>query len=190
VRDAKDLARRANGCVVRLEHARAREGFASLHPLASGMPSSTLVRTRLPLAVALAALVSAVLNLGVWRAGEAFARMTIGWREVVLFDNRFVAELPGDPEVSLRPRQVLGACWSPAIPTPVARPRLFAHSREVAELVGLTEEDVASPRFAEVFGGNALLPAWSRTRPATAGTSSATGPGSSATAGPSRWARW
>jgi hypothetical protein len=84
VRDAKDLARRANGCVVRLEHARAREGFASLHPLASGMPSSTLVRTRLPLAVALAALVSAVLNLGVWRAGEAFARMTIGWREVVL----------------------------------------------------------------------------------------------------------
>jgi serine/tyrosine/threonine adenylyltransferase len=74
------------------------------------------------------------------------------------FDNRFVADLPGDPEVSLRPRQVLGVCWSPAIPTPVARPRLLAHSREVAALVGFTEEEVTSPRFAEVFGGNGLLP--------------------------------
>ena len=74
------------------------------------------------------------------------------------FDNRFVAELPGDPETSPAPRQVLGACWSPALPTPVAAPRVLAHSREVAALVGLTDADAASPAFADVFGGNALLP--------------------------------
>ena len=74
------------------------------------------------------------------------------------FDNRFVAELPGDPEDSRRRRQVLGACWSAVVPTPVAAPRLLAHAPEVAELLGLSEQDVAAPWFAEVFGGNALLP--------------------------------
>ena len=74
------------------------------------------------------------------------------------FDNRFVADLPGDPETSVRPRQVMGAAWSPAAPTPVPAPRLIAHSPEVAALVGLSADDVAAPWFAEVFGGNGLLP--------------------------------
>ncbi|CAA9334513.1 MAG: UPF0061 protein YdiU [uncultured Gemmatimonadaceae bacterium] len=73
------------------------------------------------------------------------------------FDNRFVAELPGDPERSPRRRQVRAA-WSAAEPTPVAEPRLLAHAREVAELVGFTEADVAAPWFARVFAGNELLP--------------------------------
>jgi uncharacterized protein YdiU (UPF0061 family) len=74
------------------------------------------------------------------------------------FDNLFLAELPGDPDPSPRPRQVFGAAWSPAGPTPVAAPRLLAHSREAAALLGLTESEVASERFARVFGGNELLP--------------------------------
>ena len=78
------------------------------------------------------------------------------------FDNRFVAELPGDPDRSARRRQVLGAAWSPVAPTAVAAPRLLAHAREVAELVGFTEDEVAQPWFAEVFGGNALLPGMER----------------------------
>jgi uncharacterized protein YdiU (UPF0061 family) len=73
------------------------------------------------------------------------------------FDNRFVAELPGDPERSPRRRQVLGAAWSAADPTPVAAPRLVAHAPEVAALVGLTDEDVRAPWFAEVMGGNRLM---------------------------------
>lgn len=73
------------------------------------------------------------------------------------FDNRFVAELPGDPEESRRPRQVYGACWSPVLPTPVAAPRLLAHSPEVAQLLGLSPESLTGPVFAAVFGGNALL---------------------------------
>ena len=72
------------------------------------------------------------------------------------FDNRFVSELPGDPDTSNRRRQVTGAAWSAVEPTPVPEPTLLAHAREVAELVGLTEADVASPEFARVFGGNAL----------------------------------
>jgi uncharacterized protein YdiU (UPF0061 family) len=74
------------------------------------------------------------------------------------FDNRFVAELPGDLGDSRAPRQVLGATWSHATPTPVAAPHVLAHACEVARLVGLSEGDVAAPWFAEVFGGNALLP--------------------------------
>jgi uncharacterized protein YdiU (UPF0061 family) len=74
------------------------------------------------------------------------------------FDNRFVRELPGDPETRNARRQVHGACWSVAEPTPVAAPRLLAHSAEVAALLDLSPADVASPEFASVFGGNALLP--------------------------------
>ncbi len=73
------------------------------------------------------------------------------------FDNAFVRDLPGDPSAAPQSRQVYGAAWSRVGPTPVAAPRLIAHSREVAALVGFTPEDVASSEFAEVFGGNALF---------------------------------
>lgn len=73
------------------------------------------------------------------------------------FDNRFQRELPGDPETGARRREVLGAAWSAVMPTPVAAPRLLAHSAEVAELLGFDPTTIASPEFAEVFGGNALF---------------------------------
>ena len=73
------------------------------------------------------------------------------------FDNAFVRELPGDPEQGPRLRQVEGALHSGVQPTPVAAPRLLAHSAEMAARLGFSEDDVASPEFAEVFGGNALL---------------------------------
>ncbi|MEX2528052.1 MAG: YdiU family protein [Gemmatimonadota bacterium] len=74
------------------------------------------------------------------------------------FDNRFVTELPGDTENSLRRREVFGACWSPVQPTPVTHPRLLAYSEAMAKELDLTEEDIQSPWFAEVFAGNRLLP--------------------------------
>src|SRR5262245_52312727 len=73
------------------------------------------------------------------------------------FDNRFVRELPADPHVGPQRRQVHGALYSVVAPTPVGAPRLVAHSREVAALLGIDEDAVASPEFAQVFGGNALL---------------------------------
>lgn len=74
------------------------------------------------------------------------------------FDNRFVTELPGERELSPRRRQTLGSMWSAAAPSPVATPRLLAHAHEVAGLIGLSDADVATQKFAEVFAGNALLP--------------------------------
>lgn len=74
------------------------------------------------------------------------------------FDNRFVRELPGDPEEGRHVRQVHGACYSRVEPTPVRAPRLLAWSPEVAGLLGLDAADVRDPQFAAVFGGNALLP--------------------------------
>jgi serine/tyrosine/threonine adenylyltransferase len=73
------------------------------------------------------------------------------------FDNRFVSTLPGDTETGSRVRAVHGALHSRAEPTPVAAPRLIAHSREVAALLDISEHDVASTEFAQVFAGNALL---------------------------------
>ena len=72
------------------------------------------------------------------------------------FDNRFVRELPADPEAGPRLRQVHGALFSHVEPTPVAAPRLIAYSPEVAQMLGIDEAAITSPAFAQVFGGNAL----------------------------------
>ena len=72
------------------------------------------------------------------------------------FDNRFIRELPGDPEKGGWPRQV-AALYSRVDPTPVASPRLIAHSAEMAATLGFSPEEVASTRFAEIFAGNAFL---------------------------------
>ncbi len=73
------------------------------------------------------------------------------------FDNRFLRELPGDPETANRPRQVTGACYSRVQPARVVRPQLVAYASEVAEQLDLTQDDIASDDFAQVFAGNRLL---------------------------------
>ena len=73
------------------------------------------------------------------------------------FDNSFVRELPADSDSAVCSRQVYGAAYSRVMPTPVRAPQLVAHSREVAALVGFSEEDVARQLFADVFSGNALI---------------------------------
>ncbi len=72
------------------------------------------------------------------------------------FDNAFIRELPGDLEIGARLRQVHGALWSSVEPEPVAAPRLIAYSRETAAMLGISEAEIATPAFAQVFGGNAL----------------------------------
>ena len=73
------------------------------------------------------------------------------------FDNRFIRELPGDPLDDSHSRDVRDAMWSRVAPTPVSAPRLLAHSPSVAAAIGLDAGDVASPLFASVFAGNALI---------------------------------
>ena len=74
------------------------------------------------------------------------------------FDNAFLRELPGDPENAPGVRQVHGALWSQVAPTRVSAPELVAWSGDMAQRLGLSDEDVLSPGFAEVFGGNAVWP--------------------------------
>src|SRR5688500_18665591 len=74
------------------------------------------------------------------------------------FDNAFVRELPGDPVTGPGVREVTGALWSAVLPTPERAPALLAHSAEMAARLDLDPADVASAEFAEVFGGNAVLP--------------------------------
>ncbi len=78
--------------------------------------------------------------------------------ESLHFTNRFTRDLPGDPERENHRRQVRQACWSGVTPTPVAAPRLVAHAREVAELLDIEVTSDNEQAFAEVFGGNRLLP--------------------------------
>jgi len=75
----------------------------------------------------------------------------------LVFDNRYVRELPADVETDNYRRQVQGACYSSVLPTKVSNPRLVSFSREMAEELGLTEEDCLSDRFVQVFAGNQLL---------------------------------
>jgi len=86
------------------------------------------------------------------------ARLEPAALDALRFDNRFVRELPADPDTQNRRRQVHGACYSRVPPAPASRPRLVAYSREVADLLGLPPEACESERFARVFAGNELLP--------------------------------
>lgn len=73
------------------------------------------------------------------------------------FDNRFVAELPADPVQTVTPRQVFKACYSLVNPTPVRKPQLIAHAKEVLDLLHLSESVTKGSYFAEVFSGSKLL---------------------------------
>jgi len=78
--------------------------------------------------------------------------------ESLQFTNRFTRELPGDPERAIHRRQVRQACWSGVNPTPVSAPRLVAYAREVATLLDIEVTPDNEQAFADVFGGNRLLP--------------------------------
>jgi uncharacterized protein YdiU (UPF0061 family) len=77
--------------------------------------------------------------------------------ESLVFNNRFVSELPADPLADNYCRQVGGACYSRVMPARVSSPRLVAFSPEVAELLNLAEATCLSPDFTEVFVGNRML---------------------------------
>jgi serine/tyrosine/threonine adenylyltransferase len=78
--------------------------------------------------------------------------------DALVFDNRFVAELPADPQPDNYRRQVSGACYSRVPPTKVAKPQLIAYSREAADLLDLSATTCESSLFTEIFAGNGLLP--------------------------------
>ena len=77
--------------------------------------------------------------------------------DALTFDNRFVRELPADPETANHRHQVIGACYSRVLPTKVARPQIVAYPKEVAKQFGLAPEVYESEYFPQVFVGSRLL---------------------------------
>lgn len=73
------------------------------------------------------------------------------------FDNRFNKALPADPEQENFLRRVENACYSRVKPRQVKAPHLLAYSPELAEELGLTEAQVNSEEFTQIFSGNKLL---------------------------------
>jgi len=74
-----------------------------------------------------------------------------------VFDHHFARHLPGEAGPPRLSRQVLEACWSESLPTPVAAPSLLAWSDELAHTLGLSLPD-DSASVAEALAGNRLLP--------------------------------
>jgi serine/tyrosine/threonine adenylyltransferase len=75
----------------------------------------------------------------------------------LVFDNRFVRDLPADPEAANFRRQVAGVCFSRVLPTAVVRPELVAYSTEVAELLDLSRQTCEAAEFVEIMSGNRVL---------------------------------
>ena len=75
--------------------------------------------------------------------------------DALQFDDRFVRTLPGDPKLDNRPRQVLGAAYTPTTPTPVPAPTLVALVPEVAALLGLDATPGAG--LVDVLAGNRVV---------------------------------
>lgn len=78
--------------------------------------------------------------------------------QALQFDNRFIRQLPGDPEQGNFPRPVEGVLWSPVMPRTASNPRLVAWSAPLAEALGLDSENLDMARFTRVMAGNELLP--------------------------------
>ncbi len=74
----------------------------------------------------------------------------------LVFDNRFIKELPVDSETGNDRRQVEQACCSFVQPLQVSNPQLVGYAREVAALFDLSEEDCEHDFFTQVFSGNQL----------------------------------
>ncbi|MFT5755573.1 MAG: hypothetical protein ACI9LM_000284 [Alteromonadaceae bacterium] len=73
------------------------------------------------------------------------------------FDNRFINNLPADPEANVFSRQVEKAAYSFVNPTKVKAPQLVAVSNDVAAMIGFNEDELTSTNFSDVFGGNQLI---------------------------------
>jgi serine/tyrosine/threonine adenylyltransferase len=72
-------------------------------------------------------------------------------------NNTFINELPADVETKNISRQVPNACFSFVNPIQPKKPELIAASKKVAFLLGLTENDLASKHFLDIFSGTKIL---------------------------------
>ena len=72
--------------------------------------------------------------------------------------NRFAKELPADPNESNEIRQVSNAVFSYVNPTKPSDPKLIHASEEIAEMIGISADEIQSEEFLNVFSGKETLP--------------------------------
>lgn len=70
----------------------------------------------------------------------------------------FLKALPADPSLVNNPRQVKNACYSFVEPKHTTNPEVIHVSKEMAEQLGISEDDITSTIFKNIFTGNALIP--------------------------------
>lgn len=71
--------------------------------------------------------------------------------------NRFTAELPADPDLTNEVRQVKNTLFSYVNPTKPSNPELIHASEEVAELIGISKEEIKTEEFLNIFSGKEIL---------------------------------
>lgn len=69
----------------------------------------------------------------------------------------FNKELPADSDTSNRRRQVMEACFSYVTPRKPSNPRVVHVSEEMSAALGISDDDLASSYFKEVFSGSKVL---------------------------------
>ena len=72
--------------------------------------------------------------------------------------NNFTSELPADSNEINVPRQVHQACYSYVLPKKPSNPSLIHASIDVANAIGLSQEDVLSADFLNTFSGSTIYP--------------------------------
>ncbi|NNC46695.1 MAG: YdiU family protein [Winogradskyella sp.] len=72
--------------------------------------------------------------------------------------DKFNKELPADPVLENKRRQVTKSCFSFVSPTSTSNPELIHVSPEMLKNLGLSESDSRNNQFLEVFTGNSILP--------------------------------
>lgn len=70
----------------------------------------------------------------------------------------FTEELPSDPNLENSRRQVKEACFSYVTPKQTKAPEILHVSNDMAKRLGISEDDVKSELFTQVFTGNKVLP--------------------------------
>jgi serine/tyrosine/threonine adenylyltransferase len=75
----------------------------------------------------------------------------------IILSNTFSTQLPADANTTNEPRQVLNACYSYVTPRIPSSPQAVSVTAQVAILLGLTNEDIFSQEFTNVFSGATVI---------------------------------
>jgi len=74
-----------------------------------------------------------------------------------LLQDTFAKELPQDPTLENKRRQVEKACYSLATPKKTSNPKLLHVAKEMAETLGISKEFIGTHEFLEIVTGNKVV---------------------------------